>query len=181
MQRQSGFVHQDTVPIPRIHEDPFDGVPEPAQQVRELAPVFVDASGRRQRRVRRLGRLLVVPAAVYVALLVSTLLGGPTIHSPLVPLPDAPRPGGPVGAPVDTAVPHRSTHPTASGHATAGAAPRAGATATAAASAARSTAPAATASAVPAATASATAVPTHGRSSHSAAPPGASHRPARNP
>ena len=35
------------------------------------APVFVDASGRRQRRVRRAGRILAVPAAGYLALLAS--------------------------------------------------------------------------------------------------------------
>lgn len=52
-------------------------------------PVFVDASGRRQRTVRRLGRILVVPAAGYVALLLSSALGGPTISSPYLPLPEA--------------------------------------------------------------------------------------------
>ncbi|MFC1431427.1 hypothetical protein ACEZDB_12320 [Streptacidiphilus sp. N1-3] len=59
---------------------------------------FVDSSGRRQRRVRRLGRLLLVPAAAYVALLVSTLLGGPTVRSPLLPASPAAGsqvPGGP--------------------------------------------------------------------------------------
>jgi hypothetical protein len=40
--------------------------------------------------VRRLGRLLVVPAVAYLGLLVSTLLGGPTVHSPYLPLPDPP-------------------------------------------------------------------------------------------
>ncbi|HEY5834510.1 hypothetical protein [Streptomyces sp.] len=52
------------------------------------APVFVDASGRRQRRVRRLGRFLVIPAAGYVALLLSALLGGPSVPSPYLPLPE---------------------------------------------------------------------------------------------
>jgi hypothetical protein len=55
-------------------------------------PVFVDASGRRQRRVRRTARLLVIPAVGYVALLISTMLGGPTISSPFVPLPDTTHP-----------------------------------------------------------------------------------------
>ncbi|WP_199881381.1 hypothetical protein [Streptomyces sp. CB03911] len=58
----------------------------------EPAPVFVDASGRRQRQVRRFGRLLVVPAVGYVILLVSTLLGGPTVQSPFLPSAQAPRP-----------------------------------------------------------------------------------------
>ncbi|MBM9507965.1 hypothetical protein ITX44_26130 [Streptomyces sp. KK5PA1] len=52
-------------------------------------PVFVDASGRRQRTVRRLGRFLVVPAAGYIALLLSSAFGGPTISSPYLPLPEA--------------------------------------------------------------------------------------------
>ncbi|WP_431959577.1 hypothetical protein [Actinacidiphila sp. bgisy160] len=59
------------------------------------APVFVDASGRRQRRVRRLGLLLAVPAVAYVALLLSALLGGPGASSPYLPLPEsAERPSG---------------------------------------------------------------------------------------
>ncbi|MDQ0312475.1 cytoskeletal protein RodZ [Kitasatospora herbaricolor] len=58
----------------------------------EPTPVFVDASGRRQRQVRRFGRLLVVPAVGYVILLVSTLLGGPTVQSPFLPSAQAPRP-----------------------------------------------------------------------------------------
>lgn len=61
------------------------------------APVFVDASGRRQRRVRRLGLLLALPAVAYVALLVSAVLGGPGASSPYLPLPESAErhPGGP--------------------------------------------------------------------------------------
>ncbi|MFJ6761106.1 hypothetical protein ACIQNK_39650 [Streptomyces sp. NPDC091273] len=65
------------------------------------APVFVDRSGRRQRRVRRWGYLLVVPAVAYVVLLMSTLLGGPTFQSPFLPsaqAPHTPLPGGTAGA-----------------------------------------------------------------------------------
>ena len=54
--------------------------------------VFVDPSGRRRRFARRAGLLLVVPAAGHVALLASTLVGGPTVHTPLVPVPDGVRP-----------------------------------------------------------------------------------------
>lgn len=92
-----------------MHPTPDTRTPEGAS--RHLAedshteatrPVFLDASGRRQRRVRRFGRLLVVPAAGYVALLLSAALGGPTVSSPYLPLPEAsdhparvssPRPG----------------------------------------------------------------------------------------
>lgn len=52
-------------------------------------PVFVDPSGRRQRRVRRLGWLLVIPAAGYAALLLSAAIGGPSVDSPYLPLPAA--------------------------------------------------------------------------------------------
>ena len=56
----------------------------------EQSPVFVDGSGRRLRRLRVAGVIVVVPAVGYVCLLISTLLGGPTIHSPFLPLPDQP-------------------------------------------------------------------------------------------
>jgi len=58
--------------------------------LREQRPVFVDASGGRQRRLRVAGAILVTPAVGYVGLLLSTVVGGPTIHSPFLPLPDPP-------------------------------------------------------------------------------------------
>ncbi|MFK0282309.1 hypothetical protein ACIQVL_17835 [Streptomyces sp. NPDC090499] len=70
---------------------PDQGTPEDDS----VRPVFVDASGRRQRRVRRAARLLVIPAVGYVVLLISTVLGGPTISSPFVPLPDPTHPAAP--------------------------------------------------------------------------------------
>jgi hypothetical protein len=54
--------------------------------------VFVDPTGRRRRLARRGALLLAVPLAGYVVLLVSTVLGGPTMHTPLLPVPDA-KPG----------------------------------------------------------------------------------------
>ncbi len=56
--------------------------------------MFVDPTGRRRRFARRATVLLVLPVAGYVALLASTLLGGPTVHSPFLPVPDAVRPPG---------------------------------------------------------------------------------------
>jgi hypothetical protein len=100
-------------------------------------PVFVDASGRRQRRVRRAGRLLAVPAAGYVVLLLVSALGGPTVSSPYLPLPakgdhhGSPSPGpstsgrtpgtpaaghtgGPTGGPGEAAAaPHTTARPPA--------------------------------------------------------------------
>ncbi|MFJ9455244.1 hypothetical protein ACIRST_09205 [Kitasatospora sp. NPDC101447] len=61
-------------------------------------PVFVDASGRRQRRIRRLGAVLAVPAGGYLVLLGSTLLGGPTVNAPFLPLPQPPAPTAPASA-----------------------------------------------------------------------------------
>ncbi|MEU2054159.1 hypothetical protein [Streptomyces bungoensis] len=78
-----------------------------------VRPVFVDSSGRRQRRVLRAARLLVIPAGGYVALLVSTVLGGPTVSAPFVPQPQT---AGPAT--------HRATAPEPSsdtGHPAAGA------------------------------------------------------------
>ncbi|WKV75684.1 hypothetical protein AW27_031690 [Streptomyces sp. PCS3-D2] len=70
------------------------------------SPVFVDSSGRRQRRVRRWGCLLVIPAAAYVVLLLSTLMGGPTFPSPFLPSAQAPHTPAPdESAPAGTAAP----------------------------------------------------------------------------
>jgi hypothetical protein len=94
--------------------------PPPVVDSAAVGPVFVDPSGRRQRRVRRVGWLLVVPAAGYVAVLLSTVLGGPS--SPFLPLPEA---GGhphnatapPSDAPSHGSVPARPNAPTAGSHA----------------------------------------------------------------
>jgi hypothetical protein len=74
-------------------------------------PVFVDATGRRHRTIRRAGAFLAVPAVGYVVVLASSLLGGPTVDTPLIPLPDAVRPvAGP--RPVVTSPPgHRGETP----------------------------------------------------------------------
>ncbi|MEV7691475.1 hypothetical protein [Streptomyces bungoensis] len=82
--------------------EPSDrSAPEPDTAEDEpVRPVFVDSSGRRQRHVLRAARLLVIPAGGYVALLVSTVLGGPTVSAPFVPQPQT---AGPA--------PHRVTAP----------------------------------------------------------------------
>ncbi|MGW3129637.1 hypothetical protein [Streptomyces sp. NPDC001076] len=89
--------HGDVITVlPTDHDDSDRPVPEPDTPENDPArPVFVDASGRRQRRVRRAARLLVIPAGVYVALLVSALLGGPAVTAPFVPLPDTTHPATP--------------------------------------------------------------------------------------
>ncbi len=104
MTRHPGTVHEDTRPIPGLPLGPPDDGAPGLEHHSEPSPVFVDTSGRRQRRVRRLGWVLVVPAAAYVLLLLSTLLGGPTVHSPLLPdqQPAAAQPSSPAADP-DTA------------------------------------------------------------------------------
>lgn len=144
--------HEDTVTIPLV-DDVAPGRPQRGRRgTAEPAPVFVDSSGRRQRRVRRFGRLLVVPAVGYVILLVSTLLGGPTVQSPFLPSAQAPHPSvsSPPAAPT-TAPPtveaQASTGPApARSAAPAGAAvPARAATSPGAATAGASAAPASTA------------------------------------
>ncbi|MFE1317690.1 hypothetical protein [Kitasatospora phosalacinea] len=152
--------------------------PLAARPADPTAPVFVDASGRRQRRSRRIGWLLAVPAAGYLALVASSALGGPSFDAPFVPKPAAP--AGP-SIPVSTGAPDPGTGPVADGRPTSGP-DGTGAPATrpaqapvapaAAASAPRSTAAPTTAAATPGSAAS------HGRST---AAPGNSRKPAKNP
>ncbi|MEU1159875.1 hypothetical protein ABZ372_03230, partial [Streptomyces sp. NPDC005921] len=61
------------------------------------APVFVDASGRRSRRFRRLGMAVALACAVYAVVIVVTLLSGSS-DAPWLPVPgqDADKPAGQV-------------------------------------------------------------------------------------
>ncbi|MCZ0987959.1 hypothetical protein O1M54_23835 [Streptomyces diastatochromogenes] len=70
-----------TVPAAEIDTQPTPFV-QPESESDPVRPVFVDSSGRRQRLVLRAARLLVIPAGGYVALLISTMLGGPGISAP---------------------------------------------------------------------------------------------------
>jgi hypothetical protein len=138
------------------------------------APVFVDASGRRQRRVRRFGRFLVIPAAGYVALLLSAALGGPSVPAPYLPLPETgdhgggvpgPAPSGASGAPRapgDTRVTPGTPGP--------GSTPSATATPTAG-----SPAPALSPTAAPPVKATATATASHGRGTATRTAPTPTH------
>ncbi|GGJ72077.1 hypothetical protein [Streptomyces brasiliensis] len=77
-----------TVPPPELNT-PGPPIPEPdARKSESVRPVFVDSSGRRQRRVKRAAWLLVIPAGGYVALLISTVFGGPSLNAPFVPQPE---------------------------------------------------------------------------------------------
>ncbi|MFE2168153.1 hypothetical protein ACFXB3_24310 [Streptomyces sp. NPDC059447] len=112
MRPQPGYTDYDTLELPRITVSSPNAAEPP-----ESSPVFVDSSGRRQRRVRRLGWLLVVPAVAYVVLVLSSLFGGPTLRSPFLPAPrgvDA-APSKPPAAepgPSASAAPRRTAGPT---------------------------------------------------------------------
>ncbi|MFF4211052.1 hypothetical protein ACFYZE_17200 [Streptomyces sp. NPDC001796] len=94
--------HGDVLTVSPPEPDAPGHVPAPDAADSESArPVFVDSSGRRQRRVLRAARLLLIPAGGYLALLISAALGGPTLDAPFVPQPDPTHhPAGPsVAAP----------------------------------------------------------------------------------
>ncbi|MER5348608.1 hypothetical protein ABT030_52150 [Streptomyces mirabilis] len=111
--------HGDVLTVPRPEFDTVAPLPEPETPVNEsVRPVLVESSGRRRRRVPRAARLLLIPAGGYVALLISTMLGGPGISSPFAPQPDSTHPATP-----------RATAPDASpgtGHSAGTASPTAG-------------------------------------------------------
>ncbi|WP_043262722.1 hypothetical protein [Streptomyces sp. CT34] len=73
-----------------------------------VQPVFVDASGRRRRRVRRAAGLLMLPAGGYLALLVSTVLSGPALATASVP-PSGPAPRPTASAPDTSPGPAHAT------------------------------------------------------------------------
>ncbi|MEU1031056.1 hypothetical protein ABZ402_20310 [Streptomyces mirabilis] len=111
--------HGDVLTVPPPEFDTGAPISEPETPANEsVRPVFVDSSGRRRRRVLRATRLLMIPAGGYVALLISTMLGGPGIGSPFGPQPDSTHPATP-----------RATAPDASpgtGHSAGTASPTAG-------------------------------------------------------
>lgn len=161
---QPGMYAVSPEPEPSTQPGP-DGDTAEGEPVR---PVFVDSSGRRQRRVLRAARLLVIPAGGYVALLVSTVLGGPTVSAPFVPQPQT---AGPATHRVTAPEPSSGTgHPAAA----------AGSTAPSSRPRARQTAPGPTArptaSAAPAARTGTTAGPTATPTATTAPAPASSPR-----
>ncbi|GAA5014373.1 hypothetical protein GCM10023257_73220 [Streptomyces hyderabadensis] len=91
-------------------------------------PVFVDASGRRNRLYRRLGILVAVACAVYAVVIVSTLLSGNS-DAPWMPVPGQEE-GAPAGQVDTTPQPSQSAQPTGTGTTAPQATPSAGAGAT---------------------------------------------------
>ncbi|MYR41175.1 hypothetical protein GTW67_03875, partial [Streptomyces sp. SID5910] len=87
-------------------------------------PVFVDESGRRSRRFRRIGIALGGACAIYAVVIVSTLLSGNS-NAPWLPVPGQQQ-GKPAGQVDTTPAPSQSAQPSASGSAGPGTSPSAG-------------------------------------------------------
>ena len=52
------------------------------------APVFVDLTGRRGRKVKMFALAVMLVTGAYLVLLLSAVMGGPTIHAPFLPAPE---------------------------------------------------------------------------------------------
>lgn len=68
----------------------FDETSDQPRSASPRGPVFVDASGRRLRRVKFIGLGALGLVAGYVVLLLVAFIGGPNIAAPYLPLPPAP-------------------------------------------------------------------------------------------
>jgi hypothetical protein len=121
---------------------PPDGSPGQSGKDGSDGPIFVDESGRRSRRLRRLGVLVAVACAVYAVVIVATLLSGNS-NAPWLPMPgqEEDQPAGQVDtSPLPAQSPKPSgrsggTAPAAVATAGDGTTPSAGATSTSGASA----------------------------------------------
>ncbi|MFR9797251.1 hypothetical protein ACL02U_15275 [Streptomyces sp. MS06] len=87
-------------------------------------PVFVDESGRRSKRFRRLGMVIGLACAVYAVVIVVTVLSGNS-SAPWVPVPDQPE-QQPAGQVDPSPVPEQSTGPSGSPSASPSATPSSG-------------------------------------------------------
>ncbi|MEU0851795.1 hypothetical protein ABZ387_28095 [Streptomyces flaveolus] len=87
-------------------------------------PVFVDESGRRSRRFRRIGIALGGACAIYAVVIVSTLLSGNS-NAPWLPVPGQEQ-GKPAGQVDTTPLPSQSAQPSVSGSAAPQTSPTAG-------------------------------------------------------
>lgn len=90
----------------------FDETSDQPRSALPRGPVFVDASGRRLRRVKFIGLGALGLVAGYVVLLLVAFIGGPNIAAPYLPLPPAPAalPSSP-SAPASNALPDREAEP----------------------------------------------------------------------
>lgn len=68
----------------------FDETSDQSRSALPRGPVFVDASGRRLRRVKLIGLGALGLVAGYLILLTVAIIGGPNVAAPFLPLPAAP-------------------------------------------------------------------------------------------
>ncbi|MET9777134.1 hypothetical protein ABZ023_23185 [Streptomyces sp. NPDC006367] len=101
------------------------GPVKPAASDSSDGPVFVDASGRRSRRFRRIGIAVGGVCAIYAVVIVGTLLSGNS-DAPWLPVPGQEQ-GKPAGQVETTPRPTQSTQPSATGGAVPSTSPSAGA------------------------------------------------------
>jgi hypothetical protein len=74
-------------------------------------PVFVDASGRRLRRLKLIGLGALGLAGGYVILLLVAFMGGPNVAAPFLPFPAAPEPTATPAAPAARDLPSSPSTP----------------------------------------------------------------------
>ncbi|MFD4631853.1 hypothetical protein ACFVYR_27675 [Streptomyces sp. NPDC058284] len=85
----SGHTHDPnevTVQIDGVGRQLADLPPDPGREATADGPVFVDETGRRSRRFRRLGVIVGIVCAVYAVVIVGTLLSGNS-SAPWLPMP----------------------------------------------------------------------------------------------
>ncbi|MFE6283105.1 hypothetical protein [Streptomyces sp. NPDC057877] len=113
-------VQLDAIQIGNGRLSAVAGVPAAADQD-AAGPVFVDETGRRSRRFRRIGMLVGLACAVYAMVIVATLLSGNS-HAPWLPVPEqkGDQPAGQVDSPL---LPTDSARPSGSDSADPGASP----------------------------------------------------------
>ncbi|MER5910755.1 hypothetical protein ABT124_09685 [Streptomyces sp. NPDC001982] len=116
-------IQLDAVQLGDTRLRPATGSPVGGGQDGSDGPVFVDASGRRSRRFRRLGMLVGVACAVYAVVIVATLMSGSS-DAPWLPVPgqNVDKPAGQVDTPP---LPAESVQPSGSGSASPGVSPTA--------------------------------------------------------
>ncbi|WP_107117131.1 hypothetical protein [Streptomyces curacoi] len=108
--------HEVTVQLDAVASLPGErltGRPEGAAADGSDGPVFVDESGRRSRRYRRIGILAGTTCAVYAVVIVATLLAGNS-HAPWLPVPDQGE-GKEAGRVENPPLPAELAEPTAAG------------------------------------------------------------------
>lgn len=110
--------HEVVIRLDGVDSGPEDRPDPPGHDLSTAAeiadrPVFVDASGRRSRRFRRLGMLVAAACAVYAVVIVATLLSGNS-NAPWLPVPGQEE-DTPAGQVETSTLPTQSVNPAGKG------------------------------------------------------------------